>query len=76
MKERTTLQTVALVFMILGCIATGWCLIPLIWTVPMTVSYNRKTKNGEPISVGFKVCALLFVNLIAGILMLCDSENQ
>jgi len=50
-------------------------LIPLSWQIPMTVIYFRKTKNGEPVSVGFKVCVLIFVSLISGILMLCDSQD-
>ncbi len=66
------MQTIAKVFMIIGCIAYGWTLIPLCWTIPMTVSYFKHVNSGVPVSVGFKVCSLLFVNLIAGILMLCD----
>lgn len=74
--SETTLQTVAKVFMILGTIANGFALIPLAWCIPMTVSYFRKVKNGEPVSTGFKVCSLLFVNVVSGILMLCDSGNN
>lgn len=48
--------------------------LSLAWTIPMFVSYNRKTKRGEQVSTAFKVCTLLFVNLIAGILMLCDNN--
>lgn len=71
------LKTVANVFMIIGCVVGAMMafLIPLAWCLPMTISYNRKIKQGEPVSVGFKVCCLLFVNVIAGILMLCDNEN-
>lgn len=69
------LQLAAKIFMILGCIAYGWLLVPLAWCIPMTVSYCGKISRGEPVGVGFKVCSLLFVNMIAGILMLCDSEN-
>lgn len=48
-------------------ISLGWC-------IPMTVSYFKKTKNSLPVSTGFKVCTLLFVNLLSGIFMLCDKE--
>ncbi len=51
-------------------------LIPLAWCIPMTVSVNRKLKNGEPISTALKVCTMLFVSLIAGIMLLCMSDNQ
>ncbi len=49
-------------------------LIPLLWTIPMTISVFKKSKNGTKISTGFKVCVLLFVNLIAGIILLCDND--
>jgi len=41
----------------------------------MTVVYFRKVKNHEPIGTGFKVCSLLFVSLVGGILMLVDNDN-
>lgn len=76
-KKESGLTTAAKVLMILGTIALGLScfLIPLAWCIPMTVSYFRKVKNGVPVSTGFKVCSLIFVNTIAGILMLCDKEN-
>ena len=68
------LVTVAKVFLILGCIGFGVFLIPLAWCIPITVSIFRKLNSGEEIGAGLKVCALLFVNLIAGILLLCLPE--
>jgi hypothetical protein len=68
------LVTVIKVFLILGCISFGALLIPLAWCIPMTVSIFRKLDSGEPIGTGLKVCTLLFVNLIAGILLLCLPE--
>lgn len=74
--QPSTLATIAKVFMIIGtvfmslftfCIALAWCL-------PMTISYCNKIKKGIPVSTGFKVCSLLFVNTIAGILMICDHK--
>lgn len=71
-----TLRMIAKIFMILGCIASASAfLIPLCWTIPMTVKYWKACENNQPVSTAFKVCSLLFVSLIAGILMLCDSEN-
>lgn len=42
----------------------------------MTVVYNNSI-NGmrPPVGLAFKICALLFASLIAGILMLCDNNN-
>ena len=63
-------------FMILGCVfnALYFILIPLCWCIPMTVSLFKKIEKGEKCSTGFKVCTLLFVSMIAGILLLCDND--
>ena len=70
------LAVAAKVFLILGCIAQGWLLLPLAWVLPITISICNKMKNNEPVGGGLKVCALLFVNLIGGILLLCRSEDK
>ena len=41
----------------------------------MTVHYFKCTKENRPVSTGFAVCSLLFVNTISGILMLVDKPN-
>lgn len=64
------------IFLILGCIAQGWLLIPLAWCLPITISICGKMNRGEPVGTGLKVCSLLFVNLIAGILLLCRSDKN
>ena len=69
------LKTAAKILMIIGTVINGLYIIPLAWCIPMTVTYCNKIKNGEPIGTGFKVCSLLFVSLIAGILMLCDNDQ-
>ncbi len=71
--SKSTIRFIAKIFMIIGCISVGWTLIPLIWCIPMTISYWKACDENRDVSVAFKVCSLLFVNLIAGILMLCDS---
>ena len=72
--ESNGLQTAAKVFLILSCISVGIFLVPLIWMLPMTISYFNACKEGRSVSTGFKICTLLFVNMIAGILMLVDGE--
>lgn len=63
------------VFMVLGCILSAWLwLIPLCWTIPMTVHAFGCLNRGEKMTTGFKVCTLLFCSLIAGIIMLCDND--
>ena len=62
-------------FMILGCIFNAFFyLIPLSWCIPMTVSLFKRIERGEKCSTGFKVCTILFVSGIAGILLLCDTD--
>ena len=58
-------------FLVLGVLQ----LIPLIWKIPMASTYSQKIKRREPVGVGFKVCALLFSSLVAGILMFCDIDD-
>lgn len=75
--DNLTLKNIAKIFLIIGCVTTGLggLFIPFAWTIPMTISYCNKAKNNEPVSIGFKVCILLFVSLIAGVLLLCDEEK-
>ncbi len=89
--EESGLQIAAKIFMILSCALTapgflwmiifgGWLavifLLPLSWRIPMTVEYIKSLKGARPrVGIGFKICALLFVSLVAGILMLCDSQD-
>ena len=68
------LVTVVKVFLILSCVGMGIFLLPLAWCIPMTVSIFRKFKSGEPIGMGLKICTLLFVNLVAGVLLLCMED--
>ncbi len=70
------LAVVAKVFLILGCIAQGWLLLPLAWCLPITISICGRMKRNEPVGAGLKVCALLFVNLLGGILLLCRSDKN
>lgn len=47
----------------------------LCWTVPMTVVVFRRLKNNQPIGIALKVCTLIFVNVISGILLLCMKDD-
>lgn len=42
------------------------------WTIPMTVKYFSNCKKRLKTSIGLKVCTILFVNVVAGILMCCE----
>ena len=71
-RKESGLQLAAKILMIISTASVGLFLLPLAWMLPMTISYCKKIKKGEPVSTGFKICTLLFVNTVAGILMLCD----
>ncbi len=75
--KESGLSLAAKILMIIGTIITAISTfgVGLAWTLPMTISYCNKIKRGAKIGTGFKVCSLLFVNTIAGILMFCDSEH-
>ncbi len=75
-RHPTGLTNAAKVFMIIGTIFTSLAgyFIPLLWCIPLTISYFNKVNRYEKISTGFKVCCLLFVNTLAGIFMLCDKD--
>lgn len=51
-------------------------LVPYIWIIPMYCHFNKKIANCEPISVAFKVCTLLFVNIVSGILLLTINDKE
>ncbi len=70
-----TMSIVVKVFLIIGCIAQGWMILPLAWCLPITISVFNCLQNKKPISTGLKVCTLLFVNLIAGICLLCMNDE-
>ncbi len=60
------MKTVAKVFIIIGMIAGCWTVLPLVFGLIVL----KKLKNDE-LTTGWKVVTLLFVNTVAGILLLC-----
>ncbi len=52
-------------------INTAKALIPLAWCIPITVVVCKRLGKKQPVGTGLKVCTLIFVNLVAGILLLC-----
>lgn len=75
-NSEDSLVIICKIFMVLCCIALGCSFfISLAWTIPMTVHYWECIEKNKKLSTGFKVCALLFMGLIPGILMLCDNNH-
>ena len=69
------MKTLIKVFMILGIVSVAWAVIPLIWCIPMFLKVNKYLNGEETLSTGYKVCVLLFVNIIAGVLLLVDDKH-
>jgi len=65
------METAAKVFIIIGMICGFWAILPLVFGI---VALNKMKKN--QMTTGWKVCTLIFVSLIAGILLLCMPEKQ
>ena len=72
----STLMLVAAIFMIVGCVTYGLFIIPLFWQIPMTIHVFRARNNNMTTGTGFNVCALLFCNIVAGILLLVANANN
>lgn len=70
----STLRLLAFVFALISLILTAIAIIPLCWTIPMTMHIYRGYKYNMPISLAFKVCTLFFLSFIGGILLLCDQD--
>lgn len=76
-SDFTSLGFAAYVLMIIITCITALALIPMAWCIPMTISVKRNyVKYKKPCSVGLMVCALLFMGLIPGILLLVDEHNK
>lgn len=64
------------VFLIIGCVSQGWLIIPLAWCIPITMSVFKNLRDKQPISMGMKICTTVFVNLIAGVCLLCMNDEK
>lgn len=70
----SALRNIAFAFMVVGLVSLLPFIFSLAWTIPMTIEYYHKINNKEKVSISFKICTLLFVSMIAGILMLIDED--
>ena len=65
------MKTAAKIFIIIGMIVGFWSILPLIFGF----SALKKIKNDE-VTVGTGVLTLIFVNVIAGILLLVSAKKK
>ena len=70
---KKTLLLVAFIFMIISTVSLGIFIIPLAWCIPMTIHCYRCYEGQEKASIGFSICTLIFVSLVAGILLIVES---
>lgn len=71
-----SLRLAAFIFNLISAIILGMAIIPLAWTIPMTVHSWRIYKGTARNSIAFGVCTLLFLNLAGGILLLISGEDR
>ena len=71
MIDAVKLEKVVNTVIIVGAI---FALIPLCWILPMRKKILKAMKEGTTLTTGFKVCTLIFVNLILGIVLLCQKD--
>lgn len=72
--ENNGIKMAIKIFLIIACVFSIFSFfIPLAWCLPMTIYYWKRADKGEKVGTAFKVCSLIFVSLIGGILMLCDN---
>ena len=64
------MKTVAKVFIIIGMIVGFWSVLPIIFGA---IALSKLKKN--QMTTGWAICTLLFVNIVAGILLLCMPKN-
>lgn len=55
---------------VIGGIMGFFCLLPLAWSIPMTVHMKKIADGDARNSLAFSICTLLFCNIISGILLL------
>ena len=75
-KRDESLMMVAEILCIICTVLVGFAIIPLCWMIPLTVALHNRIRDKAPISVGLKVCILLFVSLISGILLLVGDDSD
>ncbi len=71
-----TLYLIAFIFSVVSTVFCGILILPLAWMIPMTVHLWRIYKGTKDPSTAFSVCTLLFLNFVAGILMLVADSKE
>lgn len=77
-ESNNNLITCIKVFLIIACIVNALSSfgIALAWCLPMTIQIFRRMREGIPVGLALKVCTLIFVSLVSGILLLCYNDGS
>lgn len=68
-EDQSLLGTVIKIYTIVVTVLTGFALIPLLWTIPMTIHVSNTIKEKKEFSVVFIVLAFFFLARVDAILM-------
>ena len=69
------MKKAAFIFSLFATIVFGFGIIPLAWMIPMTIMIYKYSKNERELSLAFKICTLIFNNVVSGVLLLIDKEQ-
>ena len=69
------MKKVAFILSLIFTIIYGFSFIPLAWMIPMTITLYKAMKGEKELSIPFKICVILFNNVISGVLLLLDKED-
>ena len=68
------MKKAAFIFSLIHTIIGGMVLFPLAWLIPMTIQIYKAYKGEKDLSLGFKICVLIFDSVLAGLFLLFSKE--
>ncbi len=75
-NELDTIEVGIVIFMAVTVIASIALLIPLLWTIPMSVRTYRRMKSKKKIKTSMKVCSFFFNGIVVGILLFMRKDES
>ncbi len=69
-EDQALLGTLIKIFLIVTAVLSGFALIPLLWTIPMTTKACKTINEKKQFSIAFSILTILFFSQIGGIMML------
>ncbi|MDR2653847.1 MAG: hypothetical protein LBB39_00860 [Mycoplasmataceae bacterium] len=67
----------AYIFAVIFTVITAFAIIPLIWTIAMTLRIKKTyLTNDDSSHIVLGICSLFFLSLISGIIILCSEASS